>query len=77
LFADECKLTMDESVMEDLNTNISGLLKENQAALENTLKQSMGTAISQGFENFAALMLEQENQEQFLCIQCGLVFIPT
>ncbi|KAJ3267683.1 hypothetical protein HDV01_004446, partial [Terramyces sp. JEL0728] len=57
--------------MQELNSNISSLLIENQAAMENILKKNLSTEISKGFEEFAKLMVESDNEEQLTCIQCG------
>ncbi|KAJ3319872.1 hypothetical protein HDV06_005848 [Boothiomyces sp. JEL0866] len=70
-FASETKLTVDETVMQELNTSISSLLIENQAAMENILKKNLSTEISKGFEEFAKLMVESDNEEQLSCVQCG------
>lgn len=72
-FASETKLTVDETVMQELNTSISSLLIENQAAMESMLQKNLSTEISKGFEEFAKLMVESDNEEQLSCIQCGEV----
>ncbi|KAJ3267778.1 hypothetical protein HDV01_004037 [Terramyces sp. JEL0728] len=71
-FAAETKLTIDDNVMQELNSNISSLLIENQAAMETILKENLSTEISKGFEEFAKQMIQSDNNEvQLTCVQCG------
>ncbi|KAJ3254826.1 hypothetical protein HK103_006816 [Boothiomyces macroporosus] len=70
-FAAEFKIPVDESVMQELNANISSLLIENQNAIENILKDNLSSEISKGFEEFAKLMVQADVEEQLNCVQCG------
>jgi hypothetical protein len=72
-FAKGLKLTMDDSVMKELNSNIADLLKENQAQVEKIMKDSVGTAFIDGFKNLAKQMAEFENEPLLSCVQCGEV----
>ncbi|KAJ3339315.1 hypothetical protein HDU91_001039, partial [Kappamyces sp. JEL0680] len=71
MFAETQKLQMDDGVMEDLNANLSALLLENQKSIEDILKNNLSSAISDGFEKFAATLKAYSNEEEFVCVQCS------
>ncbi|KAJ4501218.1 hypothetical protein C8R41DRAFT_806363 [Lentinula lateritia] len=69
-FASEMKLTVDENVMEQLNTNISVVLQQNQDRLEQSLNESVSASVIEGIRGLAAQMNESAKEQTFVCVQC-------
>ncbi|KIK62646.1 hypothetical protein GYMLUDRAFT_198481 [Collybiopsis luxurians FD-317 M1] len=69
-FASEMKLSVDEKVMEQLNTNITEVLQQNQDRLEQSLNESVSASVVEGIRGLAAQMNESAKEQTFVCIQC-------
>ncbi|KAF9072638.1 hypothetical protein BDP27DRAFT_1360947 [Rhodocollybia butyracea] len=69
-FASEMKLSIDDKVMEQLNTNISEVLQQNQDRLEQSLNDTVSTSVIDGIKGLAAQMNETAKEQTFVCIQC-------
>ncbi|KAJ3725669.1 hypothetical protein DFJ43DRAFT_1041470 [Lentinula guzmanii] len=69
-FATEMKLTVDDNVMEQLNTNISVVLQQNQDRLEQSLNESVSASVVEGIRGLAAQMNENAKEQTFVCVQC-------
>lgn len=74
-FARQEHLDMDDSVMEQLNTNINDSVQENRVRLEGILKNTVSGAIKEGFQNLATEMLLREIGQKFHCVQCDKEFM--
>lgn len=59
--------------MKELNTNISDMMQQSQAAIESMLKQNVTAAVIDGIKGLAAQMGEIEKEEKYQCVQCGEV----
>ncbi|KIK55359.1 hypothetical protein GYMLUDRAFT_1018296 [Collybiopsis luxurians FD-317 M1] len=70
-FASEMKLSVDEKVMEQLNTNITEVLQQNQDRLEESLNESVSASVIEGIKGLAAQMTESSKEQKFVCVQCG------
>jgi len=70
-FARRHHLTVDDNVMEQLNTNITDVIQQNQRKLEEILKDNVGAAVVDGIKALAAHMDEAEMEQKFICIQCS------
>ncbi|KAJ3994813.1 hypothetical protein F5050DRAFT_1771633 [Lentinula boryana] len=64
-FATEMKLTVDDNVMEQLNTNISVVLQQNQDRLEQSLNESVSASVVEGIRGLAAQMNETAKEQTF------------
>jgi hypothetical protein len=73
-FAREQHLTMDEESMEQLNSNITNIMQQNQAQLERTLVENVSTAVMDSFKELAAQMKEADKEQVFQCVQCDKEF---
>ncbi|KAH6566710.1 hypothetical protein BASA62_006547 [Batrachochytrium salamandrivorans] len=73
-FASEIKLKMDDSVMQELNTNIADLINQNRAEMESKLKQNMSEAVVDGLKSLASTMKDLEREEVLGCVQCGQTY---
>ncbi|KAE9382686.1 hypothetical protein BT96DRAFT_790357, partial [Gymnopus androsaceus JB14] len=69
-FASEMKLSVDDKVMEQLNSNISVVLQQNQDRLEQSLNESVSTSIVEGIRGLAVQINESAKEQTFVCIQC-------
>ncbi|KIK62652.1 hypothetical protein GYMLUDRAFT_507321 [Collybiopsis luxurians FD-317 M1] len=69
-FASEMKLSMDEKVMEQLNTNITEVLQQNQDRLEQSLNESVSASVIDGIRGLAAQINESAKEQTFVCVQC-------
>ncbi|KIK51545.1 hypothetical protein GYMLUDRAFT_208552 [Collybiopsis luxurians FD-317 M1] len=69
-FAAEMKLSMDEKVMEQLNSNITEVLQQNQDRLEQSLNESVSASVIDGIKGLAAQMNESAKEQKFICVQC-------
>ncbi|KAE9402486.1 hypothetical protein BT96DRAFT_937140 [Gymnopus androsaceus JB14] len=69
-FASEMKLSVDDKVMEQLNSNISVVLQQNQDRLEQSLNESVSTSVVEGIRGLAAQINESAKEQTFVCIQC-------
>jgi hypothetical protein len=73
-FAQQQHLVMDDSVMEQLNANISDSMTQNHLRLEGILKDNVNSAIVDGLKNLAAEMYAAEAEQKFKCVQCDKEF---
>lgn len=73
-FAEELHLDMAGDVMEQVNTDISDLMQENQVRLERMLKASIGTGIVDGIKELVAQMSDSDKEQRFVCVQCDAPF---
>ncbi|KIK62615.1 hypothetical protein GYMLUDRAFT_260305 [Collybiopsis luxurians FD-317 M1] len=69
-FASEMKLSVDEKVMEQLNTNITEVLQQNQDRLEQSLNESVSASVIDGIKGLAAQINELAKEQTFVCVQC-------
>ncbi|KAJ3776109.1 hypothetical protein FB446DRAFT_329963 [Lentinula raphanica] len=69
-FASEMKLTVDDDVLEQLNTNISVALQQNQDRLEQSLNETVSASVVEGIRGLAAQMNEAAKEQTFVCVQC-------
>ncbi|KAJ4480143.1 hypothetical protein J3R30DRAFT_2586777 [Lentinula aciculospora] len=69
-FATQLKLSVDDNVMEQLNTNISMVLQQNQDRLEQSLNESVSASVIEGIRGLAAQMNESAKEQTFVCVQC-------
>ncbi|KAF5392307.1 hypothetical protein D9757_001552 [Collybiopsis confluens] len=69
-FASERKLSVDDTVMEQLNTNMTEVLQQNQDRLEQSLNESVSTSVVEGIKGLAAQMNELAKEQTFVCLQC-------
>jgi hypothetical protein len=65
---------MDDSVMEQLNSNISDSLTQNHLRLEEILKNNVNSAIVDGLRSLKAEMYASETEQRFKCVQCDKEF---
>ena len=73
-FAQQLHLVMDDSVMEQLNANISDSMTQNHLRLEEILKNNVNSAIADGLKSLAAEMYAAETEQRFKCVQCDKEF---
>ncbi|KAF8801478.1 hypothetical protein BYT27DRAFT_7147471 [Phlegmacium glaucopus] len=73
-FAKQQHLVMDDSVMEQLNSNIADSMSQNHLRLEGILKDNVNSAIVNGLKGLAAEMYASEAEQRFKCIQCDKEF---
>ena len=73
-FAQQQQLVMDDSVMEQLNANISDSMTQNHLRLEEILKENVNSAIVDGLKSLAAEMYASETEQRFKCVQCDKEF---
>lgn len=69
-FASEMKLQVDDKVMEQLNSNITLALQQNQDRLEQSLTESVGASVVNGIKGLAAQINESAKEQTFICVQC-------
>ncbi|KAF9065862.1 hypothetical protein BDP27DRAFT_1269169 [Rhodocollybia butyracea] len=69
-FASQMKLTVDDEVMEQLNTNITEVLQQNQDRLEQSLNETVSASVIDGIKGLAAQMNESAKEQTFICVQC-------
>ncbi|GBE86873.1 hypothetical protein SCP_1001150 [Sparassis crispa] len=69
-FASTLHLTVDDRALEQINTNITDLMQQNQEQLERTISSSVGASVVDGFKEIAAKMTEVEKEQVFTCVQC-------
>ena len=73
-FAQQQHLVMDDSVMEQLNANISDSMTQSHLRLEGILKDNVNSAIVDGLKNLAAEMYASEAEQKLKCVQCDKEF---
>ncbi|KIK52630.1 hypothetical protein GYMLUDRAFT_251005 [Collybiopsis luxurians FD-317 M1] len=73
-FANEMKLSVDEKVMEQLNSNVTEVLQQNQDRLEQFLNESVSASVVEGIRGLAAQMNESAKEQTFVCVQCNKEF---
>ena len=73
-FARQQHLVMDDSVMEQLNANITDSVTQNHLRLEGILKDNVNSAIVDGLKSLAVEMYASEAEQRFRCIQCDKEF---
>ena len=73
-FAQQQHLVMDDSVMEQLNSNIADSVTQNHLRLEGILKDNVNSAIIDGLKSLAAEMYASEAEQRFKCVQCDKEF---
>ncbi|OAJ41871.1 hypothetical protein BDEG_25406 [Batrachochytrium dendrobatidis JEL423] len=73
-FAGEMKLSMDDSVMKDLNSNLTDLINQNSVEMESKLKKGMSEAVVDGLKSLASTLKEIEREELHGCVQCGQTY---
>ncbi|THU81410.1 hypothetical protein K435DRAFT_735450 [Dendrothele bispora CBS 962.96] len=73
-FAGKMNLEVDDSVMNQLNANITDMMQENQRQLERTLNESVSASVIDGLKSLAEKMNEAEKEQTFKCVQCDKEF---
>ena len=73
-FAQQQHLVMDDSVMEQLNTNIADSVQQNHLRLEGILTENINTAITDGLKSIVAELYAAEGEQKFTCVQCEKQF---
>jgi hypothetical protein len=73
-FAQQQHLVMDDSVMEQLNANISDSMTQSHLRLEGILKDNVNSAIVDGLKSLAADIYASETEQRFKCVQCDKEF---
>ncbi|KAF8179647.1 hypothetical protein BJ912DRAFT_1145985 [Pholiota molesta] len=73
-FARQQHLVVDDSVMEQLNTNITESIQQNHAHLESLLRDNINSSIVDGLRNAALNLLSLEAERKFVCVQCEKEF---
>lgn len=73
-FAKQQNLVMDDSVMEQLNSNIADSVTQNHLRLEVILRDNVNSAIVNGLKSLAAEMYASEAEQRFKCVQCDKEF---
>jgi hypothetical protein len=73
-FARQQHLVVDDSVMEQLNTNITESIQQNHAHLESLLHDNVNSSIVDGLRNVALDLLSLEAERKFVCVQCEKEF---
>ena len=73
-FAQQQHLVMDDSVMEQLNANISDSMAQSHLRLEGILKDNVSSAIADGLKSLAAEIYASETEQRFKCVQCDKEF---
>ena len=73
-FAMQQHLVMDDSVMEQLNANITESMQQNHMRLEGILRDNVNTAIANGLKNMAMELNALEAEQKFKCVQCDKEF---
>lgn len=73
-FAEQRHFVMDDSVMEQLNTNIADSVQQNHIRLEGILRDNVQSSIVDGLKSLAAEMLAAEAEQKFTCVQCDTQF---
>ncbi|KAJ3051910.1 hypothetical protein HK097_007078 [Rhizophlyctis rosea] len=73
-FAQSVKLTMDDTVMLELQSSISDLLQEQTDAINHLLQQNVTAAVVDGIKGFATELKAAEDQRdreaKKICVQC-------
>lgn len=69
-FAQQLRLKVDEDSMQQLNSNITSLMQQNQAELERIIGGNVNSAVVDGIKGLAAQMNEAEKEQVFKCVQC-------
>ncbi|KAF5352246.1 hypothetical protein D9757_012504 [Collybiopsis confluens] len=70
-FASEMKLSVDDKAMEQLNTNITEVLQQNQDRLERSLNESISASVVEGVIGLAAQLNKSAKEQTFVCVQCA------
>ncbi|KAI8910735.1 hypothetical protein DFJ77DRAFT_432830 [Powellomyces hirtus] len=74
-FAAQTHLTMDDSVMEELNLNLSDMMREQKDQIEALLRENVTAAVMEGIKGFAGELAQaedaREREEKKTCVQCG------
>ena len=73
-YATQQHLAMDDSVMEQLNSNITELMQQNGTRLEGILRDNVNTAIVDGLKSIAMELNFAEAEQKFKCVQCDKEF---
>ncbi|KAF8999268.1 hypothetical protein BDQ17DRAFT_756056 [Cyathus striatus] len=73
-FARQQHLTIDDTVMEQLNAGLNETIERNQKRLEEVLSSNVDAAIVYGLKGLAAEMNAQEAEQRFTCVQCNKEF---
>jgi hypothetical protein len=73
-FAEELHLKTDGNVLEQVNTDLSDLMQENQARLQRILKDTVGTSVVDGIRELVTQMADVDKEQRFVCVQCDMPF---
>ncbi|KAF9523504.1 hypothetical protein CPB83DRAFT_689017 [Crepidotus variabilis] len=80
-FATQQQLVMDDSVMEQLNTNLNDSVHQTTQRLEQVLKANLSNAVVDGFKDLLAQLSNatsaQDTEQRFVCVQCETPFVES
>jgi len=73
-FASQRDFVMDDTVMEQLHTDIDDAVKQNHSKLEKLLRDNVSAAIAGGFKDLALEINAMDAEQKFKCVQCDKEF---
>ncbi|KAF9258513.1 hypothetical protein L218DRAFT_1064862 [Marasmius fiardii PR-910] len=65
---------VNEDVMEELNANLTDIIRHNHLELEKKLNQSVSASVMDSFRALSELAVEKEKERTFACVQCNKEF---
>ncbi|KAF9038511.1 hypothetical protein BJ165DRAFT_394010 [Panaeolus papilionaceus] len=74
-FAEQQKFDMDDTVMDQLNTNMADTVIQNNQKLEGIIKENVSAAIVDGLKGLVASLNAVESEQTFTCIQCDQPYV--
>jgi hypothetical protein len=72
-FAAQINCHLDEDTMQQINTDISEIIKTSQADIQVMIQDQVADAVAKGFQDMTAHMLELEKEDKLMCVQCDQV----
>ncbi|KAF9258506.1 hypothetical protein L218DRAFT_934715 [Marasmius fiardii PR-910] len=65
---------VNEDVMEELNANLTDIIRHNHLELEKKLNQSVSASVMDSLRALSELAVEKEKERTFVCVQCNKEF---
>ncbi|KAG2173668.1 hypothetical protein INT43_005088 [Umbelopsis isabellina] len=69
-FAAKINCHLDDDTMQQINTDISEIIKNSQADIQVMIQTQVADAVAKGFQDMTAHMLELEKEDKLMCVQC-------
>lgn len=72
-FAAKINCHLDDDTMQQINTDISEIIKNSQADIQVMIQAQVADAVAKGFQDMTTHMLELEKEDKLMCVQCDQV----